>query len=244
MCEKCVGPANTEEIPGRRLPETFCCVALPDTFAALSRMGAWLFLTLFAGVLICVVPLVQAAQPGGASVASLSLLLTAAAVSAAAAAAHGPAALLASRQRRDRDCGDAKGAKTITGYVSAFRNFYKFCRTTGRSNLVPAQIAKEKLSNPGIFDNCSHQLIAEEESDIFSCFIAWLGTNVDGSTSSASRQQSGRSAIVHYLKTRTPSRKLSVEADSLIDSAIKGHLRHIVEAKQQGLMRVSVRLWG
>jgi len=116
-------------------------------------MGAWLFLVFF-----CVVPLVQAAQPGAPAAASLSLLASAVAVSAAAemAAAGQAASLLASRKRRDKDSSDSKGAKTINGYVSAFRNFYKFCRVTGRSNLVPAEVVKEKLSNPGIFDNCSH----------------------------------------------------------------------------------------
>ena len=83
-------------------------------------MGAWLFLVFF-----CVVPLVQAAQPGAPAAASLSLLASAVAVSAAAemAAAGQAASLLASRKRRDKDSSDSKGAKTINGYVSAFRNF-------------------------------------------------------------------------------------------------------------------------
>ena len=134
-------------------------------------MAAWLFVTLLASVLFSVLPLVNAAQPGGVQM-PMSLLAAAAGVAAAATLAAGEsaaaAALKSSRTKRDRDCGDAKGEKTINGYVSAFRSFYNFCRTTGRADLVPPAVAKEKLKDPDIFRNCSHALIADQEGDVFS----------------------------------------------------------------------------
>ena len=194
------------------------------------------FVCIFLWLLLTELVVVQASGRGAATLTSLAAGATLLGIAAGAVAAS--ALVEESRRRRDRDKADSKRQKTVDGYVSAFRNFYKWCRENGRAHLVPPKVAKEKLKGPDIFENVSHELIAAEESDILSCFISWLGTNKNGGTSSASRQGSGRSALVHYMKTRNPPRNLSADAELAIDAVMEGHKRHVVDAKERGEMRV------
>jgi hypothetical protein len=163
------------------------------------------------------------------------------AVGAVAAVIVGSALVSADRARRDKDAKDSRDQKTVIGYASIFRNFYRWCRGNGRPNLVPAVVAGDKLEAPSIFDNINHAEFEAEEPDICSCFISHQSTNLDGSIASGSKQQSVRSAIVYYLKTLNPPRKLSIAAEVAVKAVMKGHLRHVVQAKAQGLMKVSRR---
>ena len=199
------------------------------------RLKTW-FVFICLWFLLIELVLVQAS--GGTAQAAATLSSLAAGAAGIVAIGAGAALVEESRRRRDKDKADSKREKTVSGYVSVFRNFYKFCRENGRPELVPAKVAKEKLKDPDIFNDVDHSKIAANEADIFSCFISWLGTNKDGSTSSASRQGTGRSGLVHYLKTRIPPRKLSEEAEISIEGVMEGHKRHVVDAKDMGLMRV------
>ena len=198
----------------------------------------WLQFYLISMILcLCFSPLVEATQPN--SLASLveAVSSTVPAATAAATAAASAAALAADRRRRDKDAGDSRDAKTIESYVSVFRNFYRWCRAHGRETLVPPETPNEKLRGPSIFASIDHAKFAAEEADITSCFISHQATNVDGTIASASKQQAARSAIVYYLKTCTPARLLSAAANVAIKAVMKGHLRHLVKAKEQGLVK-------
>ena len=179
--------------------------------------------------------------PGAGAAAGAAAGATVLAIGAVTAGLVGSALVIADRARRDKDAKDSRDKKTITGYASIFRNFYRWCRGNGRPNLVPAVVAGEVLEAPTIFDNISHGEFEAEEADICSCFISHQGTNIDGSIASGSKQQSVRSAIVYYLRTRNPPRKLSIAAEVAVKAVMKGHLRHVVQAKAQGLMKVGRR---
>lgn len=158
-----------------------------------------------------------------------------------AAEAAAQAAREASVAKRDEDAKKSKDKKTVASYTSTWRNFYLYCRATGRNSLVPLPptSGKEKLQAPQIFDDCDHAAILARESEIFSCFISWLANNRDGSISSSSRQQGGRSACCYYVRSRVPPRQLSEASEALIKQVMQGQCRAIVAAKESGLMKAS-----
>ena len=208
-----------------------------------TAMSCRVFLPWKLVIFVCTLGVALCVQASGTAADAAAAVGSLNAASAGASLLVAGAALLASRRTRDQDKADSKNTKTVNGYVSTFRNFYRFCRESGRVSLVPAAVAKEKLVNPDIFNNLDHVAIEAEEGDIFSCFISWLGKNTDGRTASASRVSTGRSAIVHYLKTRDPPRKLKDSSEIMIEAVMDGHLRHIVVAKEKGEMRVILHIF-
>ena len=148
------------------------------------------------------------------------------------------AALRASQSQRDRDAEDALDPKTRKQYMAVLaRPFYDWAKGNGRSACVrepsvgpPPEPISMLLINDGYFQN--------HEMDIITCFLSAMARKPDGSLWGVSKQQAARSAIVFYLKSQTPPRKMTAETDVAVKKSTNAHKRHIVAARASGDFKV------